>query len=207
MKTKLNDILIIIAAVFMFCGVISSPLFSSANVSLSGSYLDTGKEGSLYGGGVVFSREMATRYIPDNLYIILSAMVLSGTENGGEMNEIVRAYVPVGAGVEYLYPLYNIPLNLKISGGGGVGYFRKDEPARFGAFIDYSKTMTHSATAPFIFMNAGVSYIVSQRVSVFADAGYHYSLMQEEWMSDPLAGIQINAGVTIAVTGMNRELE
>ncbi len=206
MKNILSKI-IIKSAILCLLGFISAPVYSSVDIGLSGSYLDTGKEGALYGAGVFFSSGIESRYIPDNLYFILSASYLAGRENPGEMDEIVRVYAPVAAGIEYLYPLYSLPLQLKFSGGAGEGYFRKEEPARYGAFVDYSKTMSNSDTAPFLFFNAGLNYTVNQRLSVFADAGYHYSFMNADWLSEPVAGIQINAGVTIAVTGLNRDLD
>ncbi len=208
MKTKLSFIKInLAAAVAMLCITAASPLYSSADLSLSGAYFNAGDEGALYGGGVIFSVDIDSRYIPENICPFISAYYLGSKENGGEKDEISRSYVPVGVGVEYLRPLYSSPLSLKIAGGGGAGYFRKEEPARFGAFTDYSKTMSNSATAPFLFINAGVQYTLSQRMSLFAEAGYHYSFMKEEWSSDPFAGIQVNAGFRIAVAGKNKELE
>lgn len=206
MKIKFSILKLLIIFI-LFCGISPSTVYSSADMSVSGSYMDLGGEGALYGGGIIFSRDIDSRYIPENFSIFLSTFYMGSTENGGEMKEVARAYVPAAAGIEYLYPLYDLPLRLKISGGGGAGYFRKEEPVRYGVFIDYSRTMSNSSTAPFLFMNAGVLYTVSQRISFFADAGYHYSFMKEKWMSDPLAGVQINAGVRISVAGINRELE
>lgn len=207
MKMQLSQIIIKSAVLFLLIGIISAPVYSSADIGLSGSYFDTGKEGPLYGAGVFFTKDLESRFIPDNFYFILSASFMSGIDNRGEMDEVVRVYAPVAAGIEYLQPVNSLPLQLKFSGGAGEGYFRKDEPARYGAFVDYSKTMSNSDTAPFLFFNAGVNYIVNQRLSVFADAGYHYSFISADWLSEPVAGIQINAGVTIAVTGLNRELQ
>ncbi len=128
-------------------------------------------------------------------------------ENEGDKEEIARTYVPAAAGLEYRYQVSDLPLNLKIAGGGGEGYFRKEEPAKYGVFTDYSKTESNSATAPFLFLNAGIQYTASQRVSFFADAGYLYSFMKEEWASDPFGGFQVNVGFSIAVAGKNRELD
>lgn len=195
------------AAVALLCITAASPLYSSADLSLAGSYFNAGDEGALYGGGMIFSINFDSRYWPDDLYPFLSAYAFGSKENGGDKEEIARTYVPAAAGLEYLYQISDLPLYLKIAGGGGAGYFRKEEPAKFGVFTDYSKTESNSATAPFLFMNAGIQYTASQRVSFFADAGYHYSFMKEDWMSDPLAGIQVNAGFRIAVAGKNRDLE
>jgi len=208
MKTKLSLIKINLAAAAALLFITAaSPLYSSADLSISGSYLNAGDEGSLYGGGMIFSIDLEWLYIHENIHPFISAHYLGGRENGGEKDEISRSYVPVAAGLEYLYPVYNTPLTIKLSGGGGAGYFRKEEPARYGAFTDYSKTMSNSATAPFLFLNAGVQYTLSQRAALFLDAGYHYSFIKEDWISDPFAGVQINAGFRIAVAGMNRELE
>jgi hypothetical protein len=208
MKTKLSLIKInLAAAAALLCITAAPPLYSSADLSISGSYLNAGDEGSLYGGGMIFSFDLEWLYIQENIHPLISAYYLGGKENGGGKEEISRSYVPVAAGVEYLRPLYALPLSIKVSGGGGAGYFRKEEPARYGPFTDYSKTMSNSATAPFLFLNAGVQYTLSQRVALFFDTGYHYSFMKEEWMSDPFAGVQVNAGFRIAVAGMNRALE
>lgn len=208
MKTKFSVIKIkTVAITILLCGISSSFLYPSADISMSGSYMDLGDEGPLFGGGMYFTRYIDSKFMPENFSILLSALYLGGEKNGGEMKEVVRVYVPAAARIEYLHPVYDLPVKIKICGGGGAGYFRKEEPARYGAFVDYSKTMSNSSTAPFLFMNAGVLYMASQRISFFADAGYHYSFMKEEWMSEPLAGVQINAGVRIAVAGINRELE
>jgi len=208
MKTKLSLIKInLAAAVALLCITAASPLYSSADLSISGSYLNAGDEGSLYGSGMIFSFDLEWLHIQENIHPFISAYYLGGMENSGEKEEISRSYIPVAGGVEYLRSLYGLPLSVKISGGGGAGYFRKEEPARYGPFTDYSKTMSNSATAPFLFLNAGVQYTLSQRVALFLDAGYHYSFIKEEWMSDPFAGIQVNVGFRIAVAGMNRELE
>jgi len=208
MKTKLSLIKINLAAAAALLFITAaSPLYSSADLSISGSYLNAGDEGSLYGGGMIFSFDLEWLHIQENIHPFISAYYLGSMENSGEKEEISRSYIPVAGGVEYLRSLYGLPLSVKISGGGGAGYFRKEEPARYGPFTDYSKTMSNSATAPFLFLNAGVQYTLSQRVALFLDAGYHYSFIKEEWMSDPFAGIQVNVGFRIAVAGMNRELE
>jgi hypothetical protein len=85
MKTKLSLIKINLAAAAALLFITAaSPLYSSADLSISGSYLNAGDEGSLYGGGMIFSIDLEWLYIHENIHPIISAHYLGGRENGGE---------------------------------------------------------------------------------------------------------------------------
>lgn len=193
--------LTIINSIIMLMIFLSSiqPLNSAIFTDINGTYIDLGKEKSVYGGGVTFLWDMPDYFDSKNVLFYINSTFAYSNENKDEPAETVRTYVPASAGFELRYQILQIPLYITGSAGAGVSYFRKEGPAFYGPYMDPSKTSIDTAFGPYADVMFGLNYVMSQRIAVFAKGGYQRSFFDEENIETP-AGFQFATGLRMAIT-------
>jgi len=193
--------LIIINSIIILMISLSSiqPLNAAIFTDINETYIDLGKEKSVYGGGLTFMWDMPGFFDSKNVLFYINSTFAYSNENKDEPDETVRTYVPSSAGFELRYQILQIPLYITGSAGAGVSYFKKEGPVYYGPYMDPSKTQTDTAFGPYADVMLGLNYVMSQRIAVFAKGGYQRSFYNEENMETP-AGFQFAAGVRIAIT-------
>jgi len=193
--TIINSIIIIMMISLSSIQPLNAAIFTDIN----GTYIDLGKEKSVYGGGLTFLWDMPDFFDSKNVLFYINSTFAYSNENKNEPAETVRTYVPTSAGFELRFQILQIPLYITGSAGAGVSYFKKEGPAYYGPYMDPSKTLIDTAFGPYADVMLGLNYVMSQHTAFFVKSGYQRSFYDEENIETP-AGFQFATGVRIAIT-------
>ncbi len=193
MKTKLIGVL-------LFLSIAGS---ASARISIdaAGAYTGAGDAENQMGGatGVVVN-------MSEEFAAFLRTGYTTATKNSNDPRETVYGFVPTIIGIEYRQPVMNMPLYWTLSGGAGLSYIYVNRPKHYGSYIDFSESETLRDYGIGVAAWAGMLYDATQRISLFVQAGYHYSYFQGDFSDYDVQGVQVLAGVRLNVIGRNRPL-
>ena len=193
----LNTSLILLISLYFI-----QPLKSAIFIDAGGTYMNPVDKNSVQGGGITVLWDMLPHYFDnEKVLFFINSTYTSSVENRDKESEIRRAYIPVSAGIEYRYPLFQMPLFITGTAGCGVSYLKIDSPSKDNS----SDTQTESAFGPYADLMIGLNYILTQDLSLYAKGGYELSYYRNNELESP-KGFQMNAGVRIPVFGNYKSL-
>ncbi len=176
---------------------------ASARVAIeaAGAYTGAGDAENQLGGSAGIVLDMS-----DSFAAFLRTGYTTATEYSNDPRETVYGFVPTVLGVEYRQAVMNMPLYWTVAGGAGISYIYVNRPKHYGSYIDFSESETLRDYGIGVAAWAGMLYDATQRISLFVQAGYHYSYFQGDFSDYDVQGFQVLAGVRLNVIGLNRPL-
>jgi len=198
----MRNLIRFIPAQILFIILFLLPLNADVLTDIKGTYFDLGKNGSAYGGGLSLLWDLPRFFDKDKVLFYLNTSYAYGKKSNDQGTENKYIYAPVSAGFEYRYQMYNIPLYITGSAGGGVSYFRKENPA----VLSPSKTEIESAFGPYADFMIGLNYVLTQKAALFTEAGYHSSFYHNDNIDSP-SGLMFSIGIRIPISGNFRNFD
>lgn len=192
--------------IFFILLIFSMPLFPSSAGDFYGTSLKLGDEGTLAGLGFTFKKDRVMRLSADNAWFFIDAFLAGGYEKKDTPAETSRIYFPVSAGIEYRYPVMNLPLSVTGSGAFGAAYFNRMGPVRIGPFIDPSETETINTFGPCLDLLLGLQYQVNMKFAFFINAGYHQVYLFDDALDSLNGGYRLKWGISYAFSGSLKPL-
>ncbi len=198
--TIINTALLLMVSLFFI-----QPLKADIFTDINGTIIDLGDEGTVTGGGLTFLWDMPRYFDNDKFFFYINSTIAVSVKDRDKQKETARTYIPLSAGFEYRYRVFDIPLYVTGSAGGGASYFKKEGPAYTGPFMDPSKTQIDTDFGPYGDLMLGLNYVFSQNIALFARGGYQTSLYNNDKIKSP-SGFQFNSGIRIPIFGSHRSL-
>lgn len=196
--TILNKLLLLLIPL-----VLIQPVNAALQTDIYGTYADLGKEGSGKGTGITFLWGLPDSFNIENVLFYMNSAFIYDKKNSSIYADTVRKYIPVSAGFEYRYQIYQMPLYLTASAGAGVSYFEKKVPDYNSLLSSTSVSTKYSASGPYTDFMIGLNYVLTQRFAVFAKGGYQKSFYSEDNIESP-SGFQFTTGLRFSLSETNR---
>lgn len=191
----------------MFMVLLMSDLKAAVFTGIYGQSTRLGNEASLSGMGVDFEFTLPERFWIENLNPYFEVSALTDSQNTGEPLEITYLYCPISLGSVYQYQILNSRFYLNLWIQAGPYFMKKDSPKKYGNYYDFTDTQTVTSWGPQGTMELGVSYIYTQKFSVFARGGYHVGYFDDEIAGESIQkGYTFSAGVKFTLSGTNRSI-
>lgn len=127
----------------------------------------------------------------------------ASTSQNGQYTDKSKILGALGV-VEYAYYFRNAPVHIGLSASAGAGYVRA-EIAKLDEGSD--KLVKHGDSSPYLGAWVGPKLICTQRITVFALAGYQGAVsFQGPLQGKSVQGFQFLAGVTVTLNGANSSI-
>jgi len=189
----------------IFLSLITSAFIPPINAALltdiNGSYIDLGDEGSVSGGGLTLLWDMPRFFENDRILFYINSSYGYDKKDKDTPSEKVLTYVPLSAGFEFRYQIFQLPLYLTGSAGGGISYFKKEAP--FELLPSYTKI--DSTFGPYADFMIGFNYVFTQNAAIFVKTGYQKSFYNDDSITSP-SGLLFTGGIRIPIFDSSRSL-
>lgn len=203
MRTKF----ILPLVLFILCICFTVNAESAVLFDFYGVYSYLGDEGGVQGVGFTFAGNNFMDKYWDNTGLYFSTSAAGSIENQDEPTEETRVFIPAVIGLRHMRSLMKMPLFWELSAAGGMAYFIKQGPEKYGVFIDPSETRTDTATGPHFELLAGMNYRFNQDFALFINTGYHLTRFNSDNISSNASGLQLSFGIRATLSGNAIELE
>lgn len=169
-------------------------------------YTQAGNEGYVQGMGITVTNDLPYVLNLTRAMWYVSSSLSYGQKDADKPSNTSRFLLPITAGVYSDYTFSSYPF--KVAGGIGCGavYIRKYTPKHYGPYIDFSQTDILSNIGPRVEVIAGIYHIITQKISFFVKAGYHWTWFDAQYIENTIHGIIINCGLQLTLQGVNKGL-